>query len=157
MKPIPEHEEYSITEDGIVFGKFGKRLIGHVDRCGYHEVLLTENGKSKWYLTHRLVASTYIPNPQNYQFVNHIDGNKLNNNINNLEWCTRSYNTKHAFETGLQTNVTNQYGNYTILSSDQKNQIYELHKKGLIDKDIAEEIGCSRELVGRKIREAGLR
>lgn len=157
MKQIPEHDEYYVTEDGIVFGKYGKRLVGHVDRCGYHEVALTENGKTRWYLTHRLVAMAYIPNPDDLPFINHIDGNKLNNNVDNLEWCTRSDNAKHSFANGLQDNVTNQYGNFGVLTKAQKDRIYELHKQGLIDKDIALEIGCSRELVGRKIREAGLR
>lgn len=157
MKPIPEHDEYCITEDGVVFGKYGKKLIGHVDRCGYREVALTENGKTRWHLVHRLVAMTYIPNPKNLPFINHIDGNKLNNHIDNLEWCTRSENARHSFINGLQDNVTNQYGNFCVLTSEQKERIYELHEQGFIDKDIASEIGCSRELVGRKIREAGLR
>ena len=118
---------------------------------------LTENGKTRWHLVHRLVAMAYIPNPKNLPFINHIDGNKLNNHIDNLEWCTRSENARHSFINRLQDNVTNQYGNFCVLTSEQKERIYEMHEQGFIDKDIASEIGCSRELVGRKIREAGLR
>lgn len=157
MRSIKDYEEYKITKDGTVYGKYGKKLIGHIDRCGYHEVALSRNGRYKWHLTHRLVAEAYIPNPNNLPFVNHIDGNKLNNNVDNLEWCTRSENARHSFKCGLQNNVTNQYGNFRVLNSDQIERIYELHKLGYIDKIIAKEIGCSRELVGRKIREAGLR
>lgn len=154
---IPGHEEYRITEDGRVFGKYGKELIGHIDRCGYHEVLLQEHGIGKWYLVHRLVAITFIPNPNDLPFINHKDGNKLNNSVDNLEWCTRSQNAKHSFENRLQSRVTNRHGSFDVLTQEQKKTIYELFNKGFIDKEIAKVIGCSRELVGRKIREAGLR
>lgn len=60
---------------------------------------LMKNGKRKRLLVHRLVAMTFIPNPQNLPEVNHIDKNKLNCNINNLEWCTRIDNLKDSYET----------------------------------------------------------
>lgn len=56
-------------------------------------------------LVHRLVATAFIPNPDNLEFVNHIDGNKHNNNVYNLEWCTRQYNEDHAFSTGLKNST----------------------------------------------------
>lgn len=58
------------------------------------------------YMVHRLVAETFIPNPNNYPCVNHKDGNKHNNNVDNLEWCSYSYNTKHAIENGLMRSNT---------------------------------------------------
>lgn len=100
---------------------------------------------------------TFIPNPDNLPFVNHIDGDKLNNRVDNLEWCTRSQNAKHSFENGLQSRVTNRHGSFNVLTSEQKATIYALFYRGIIDRDIAKIIGCSRELIGRKIREAGLR
>lgn len=63
---------------------------------GYVRVDLYKNGKVKRYLAHRLVAQTFIPNPQNKPQVNHIDENKENNCIENLEWCTRSENMNHG-------------------------------------------------------------
>jgi len=68
---------------------------------GYKMVCLQVENKMKNYLLHRLIASAFVPNPNKYDFVNHIDGNKLNNSILNLEWCTKSQNTYHAFRNGL--------------------------------------------------------
>lgn len=78
---------------------------------GYLKVVLYKNGKYKNYLVHRLVASEFISNPNNYKEINHKDGNKENNSTNNLEWCTRSYNNKEAFRTGLKkASSTGKYG-----------------------------------------------
>ena len=64
--------------------------------------LYNEKVKGKTFKIHRLVAETFIPNPNNYKQINHIDGNKENNKVSNLEWCDRSYNIKHAYDTGLR-------------------------------------------------------
>lgn len=61
----------------------------------YAEIPLKINGKSKWFMVHRLVAQAFIPNPQNKPQINHKDGNKLNNNVDNLQWCTPSENQIH--------------------------------------------------------------
>ena len=68
----------------------------------YKQVHLLKNGVVKVYLVHRLVAQEFIPNPNDLPQVNHIDGNKYNNRIDNLEWCTASENNKHAFRIGLK-------------------------------------------------------
>lgn len=63
---------------------------------------LWKNGKYKSFSIHRLVAEAFLPNPNNFPVVNHKDGNKLNNNVNNLEWCTQSHNVKESYKLGLQ-------------------------------------------------------
>lgn len=68
---------------------------------GYHSVILFLNGESKQFKVHRLVATAFIPNPNNLPQVNHKDGDKTNNHVSNLEWCTQSENMTHAFNTGL--------------------------------------------------------
>lgn len=62
---------------------------------GYLRVYLWKNSKQKTFLIHRLVAEAFIPNPNNYLEINHKDENKQNNNVNNLEWCTRKYNMNY--------------------------------------------------------------
>ena len=67
---------------------------------GYLRIKLTVNNKSRRVMLHRLIAEAFIENPNNYPFVNHIDGNKKNNNLNNLEWCTQSQNCLHSVKMG---------------------------------------------------------
>lgn len=73
-----------------------------VNSVGYYIVVLYKNKKKKNFYLHKLIAEAFIPNPNNYPQINHIDGNKRNNDINNLEWCTQSYNMIHAFKIGLE-------------------------------------------------------
>lgn len=96
--------KYDISNLGNVRNsKSGKYLKQRVDKLGYFVISLRLNSKRtpKVLRIHRLVAITFLPNYNNLPQVNHIDGNKLNNNITNLEWCTSSHNMKHAYENNL--------------------------------------------------------
>lgn len=93
---------YRISNNGEVLSRYvGRVLKGNTTR-GYKYYSLMIKGKQKSPKAHRLVAEHFLLNPNNYPCVNHKDGNKLNNNVDNLEWCTYSYNTRHSFEKGLQ-------------------------------------------------------
>ena len=73
-----------------------------VDANGYFRTNLAKYGVNKTVKVHRVVAEAFVPNPLNLPEVNHIDGNKQNNNVENLEWCSRSENIKHAVGIGLK-------------------------------------------------------
>ena len=77
-------------------------------RNGYVYQMLYKNGKEKLLRVHRLVAMAFLPNPNNLPQVNHKDGNKQNNSVDNLEWCEQSDNMKHDYKNGLQIPSENQ-------------------------------------------------
>ena len=88
--------DYDVTESGIVVNtKTGKALHQYKSEYGYLRVALCENGKQKRVFVHRLVAMKYIPNPHNLPQVNHKNGIKTDNRVENLEWCTASENQQH--------------------------------------------------------------
>ena len=80
-----------------------KILKNTISNCGYMQARLSKNNKHGLKSVHRLVAQAFIPNPENKSQVNHIDGNKQNNRVDNLEWCNNSENQLHAWKLGLQT------------------------------------------------------
>lgn len=111
LETIPGYEGlYSITRDGMVWlhksQKYpnGRWLTPTKHKQGYLSVKLHGNGADKYgkrINVHRLVALTYIPNPDNLPEVNHLNGIKDDNRVENLEWCTASENMRHAFSMGL--------------------------------------------------------
>lgn len=82
----------------------GKILSCGSTKTGYQYLSLYKDSKPKNQYVHRLVASAFLQNPDNKPCINHIDGDKTNNHASNLEWCTHSENSKHAYHTGLMTN-----------------------------------------------------
>ena len=124
---IPDFEDYIISELGEVISK--QRMIAcknGINRMksatkinplkkknGYVYIILKKGDVYETKRLHRLVAQACIPNPNNYEQVNHLDGNKSNNVVSNLEWCSQSHNMKHAYVNGLVDHYTR-----TILKLD---------------------------------------
>ena len=108
-KPIAGYEGlYEVSTYGRVrrIFRYGRPYITlckpKITRDGYFESTLVKDNKSKSIRTHRLVATAFCDNPDGKKEVNHIDGDKLNNFAENLEWCTSSENQIHAYRLGLQ-------------------------------------------------------
>ena len=105
---INECPDYIIYENGDVFSKDrtviysngGKRtfksqkISPQKHKSGYFRISVQVNKQKRTFTLHRLIAMAYIPNPDNLPFINHKDCNKINNNIDNLEWCTHLYNNQ---------------------------------------------------------------
>lgn len=163
-KDIPEYEGlYQVSNKGRVRsldhetfnGKYvcnykGKERIQSVAH-GYYAVTLCKRGVQHFHFVHRLVASAFLPNPQKLPDVNHIDANKLNNCVSNLEWCTPLENNRHACKLGL---VPIRYG------KDHPNarRIFQYSIDGVFIKtwygidEISRELGITRGNIDKCLR-----
>lgn len=103
LKDIPEFQGlYAVSPSGEMYSHISnKYLIISYNKLGYQQVSLRKEGKQYSRRVHRLVALTHIENPDNLPEVNHRDGDKDNNHVNNLEWSSRSQNMIHAWRSGL--------------------------------------------------------
>ena len=105
---------YQISNKGRVkslnYKRTGKEKILKLssDTNGYKKITLFKNSKRKTYSIHKLVAEAFLPNPDNLPVVNHKDENKLNNNVENLEWCTQEYNVKYSLSKKIICLETNE-------------------------------------------------
>lgn len=146
-------DSYQISDYGRIFTKrrlignqiyYGKELIPQLTKDGYLKVTLCKNGICKKYYLHRLVATNFLENLNNLSQVNHKDGNKLNNKIDNLEWCSKQDNQKHAVKEGLM-----QHGQDRPSSKLTESQVLEIYKlKGVLKaQDIANIYNVSKNTI----------
>ena len=131
MKKIEGYEYYWVSEEGFVLSMSDKgvRILKPDLRGQYYSVTLSRAGRVKRFPIHRLVAEYYIPNPDKKPQVNHKDGNKLNNHVDNLEWVTQSENQLHAFRIGLQGRGEKMAG--AKKTDEQVHQVCRLIQSGL--------------------------
>ena len=122
-KVTAQDECYKVSSEGRISHN-GRILSGSIHKDGYIFV----NIRGKQYAKHRVIAEAFIPNPERKPFVNHIDGNKQNNKVENLEWCTQSENIKHAYCNDLQPKGLSTYtGKFT---AEQREEIKEQWDSG---------------------------
>lgn len=132
-KDIKGYEDnYIISNCGNIKSKKTNKNVYFSNSKNYKRVLLSKNGKAKGYSVHRLVAQNFIPNPNNYPCVNHLDCDKTNNRVDNLQWCTYKQNNNHKNH-NLKRYITN---SINIIKKDYPNKVDLLNKL----KEIQEEI-----------------
>lgn len=157
-KKILGFNDYEISNDGDLRSyKHGKQTIlkKRYSKDGYVWYILTENGKSYCRRAHRLVAEAFIDNPENKETVNHIDGNKMNNNVNNLEWATRNEQMQHAYKHGLKKPVRGcLQGNHVLSEKDviEIRSIYIARDKQFGMRALARKYNVSEPTIDKCVR-----
>lgn len=137
---IANHELYTLFENGEVHsGKLDITLKPRVNDNGY--LIVTLDGEQL--SIHRLVALHFIPNPYGYPCVNHKDGDKSNNNVSNLEWCSVAKNNSHALEIGLRKG---------FVHVDVRRQLLQKVLDGAVVADLALEVGNHPNTLNRMLR-----
>jgi hypothetical protein len=149
--PIPGYPYHEITRDGRVRRTW--RTKGHVTELatpvsgwGYREVRLrSPDGARKKWQVHRLVLHTFVgPAPSSRHEGNHLDGDKTNNRVENLEWATRSENMQHAFDTGLNVPSHGETHHKAKLTAPEVREIRRLHRSGVAIRALARRYPVSR-------------
>lgn len=136
---------YEVSNEGNIRNKnTGRILKPNKIHKGYLQVILCKDGERKPALVHRLVAQAFIPNPNHYPQVNHIDENKSNNNVENLEWCINQYNIRYSAY--KKNKPVNQYALDGRLLNTYKSIKEASEKTGIDNGDIS---NCCRNKRGR--------
>lgn len=147
-KEVEYSPNYSVSSFGRVRNNKSGKILSDRISCGYKHVLLYKRGITKDFRVHRLVAKAFIPNPDELPEVNHIDGNKINNTVENLEWCTPSQNQLHAYRIGLQVHV---HGSGHFAAKISEKDVLLIRKMYKVDKihqwKIGEKFGINQQNV----------
>lgn len=140
--------EYTLFDDGEILSKDKQIMMPQKDAKGYLRIRLRYGDVDKYgaatYKVHRLVAENFLPNPEEKPQVNHINGDKTDNRVENLEWVTNAENIEHAIKTGLQDNTSAQMNKLG-------GQIRTAFERGYVIKDIAEKNGISEKTIRRRV------
>ena len=143
---------FLVSNFGEVYSKRSSKILKqNLHNNGYFTIATKiggRNGKDVCFKVHRLVATAFLPNIENKPYVNHIDGVKTNNNVNNLEWCTAKENTDHAIRTGLLDYSKRSV--VKVLNEDQISFIKEKYKpfcREFGSKSLAKMFGVSKSTI----------
>lgn len=147
MKYIENSKDFFVNEFGEVFRE-GKKLTPHSGGVGdkyYKQRIYNLDGTVYRKNIHRLVAETWLPNPNNLPCVNHKNGDKRDNRVSNLEWCTFQHNNQHAFDIGLNGNVLEDH-HQAILTNTEIHELCKLMQDGWRNCELAEKYGISKHI-----------
>lgn len=142
------YDKYAVTRDGKIYSIRSGRFMTNAsnkDGTGYETIGLSKDGVKERFLVHRIVAMAYIPNPENKPTVNHINGNKKDNRVENLEWNTYREQQLHAIETGLKP--TQHIRTDRSADDETVHLVCQYIMQGFTRKEISEMLGVSPWLV----------
>lgn len=147
-RAVEGYPNYCVSKDGEVLNqKRGVLLTPYEEPHGYFQVTLSHGGSSKKFRLHRLVAQCFLERVEGKEHVNHKNGDKSDNSVNNLEWCSPKENQTHAIETGLSNNKGQNNG-MSKLTDSEVAAIRKLSST-FTQKELANEFGVSRTCITR--------
>lgn len=153
QKVLPNiHERYYIDEKGQLYTNYGKTKMSnnYIRNISISNTLNLISGERKQFNRHRLMMLVFnLVDDDNDLQVNHKDGNKLNNNLNNLEWCTAKQNTEHAIKTGLRNNEGENHYNHKLTEKEVLDISFLLQNTNFSISKIARDFNVSRRTIGR--------
>ena len=155
-----ENGKHAVSNFGDIANIGTLHKVGYRNRKGTVEPFLLKARLSAntYYITfnnhliHRLVASEFVDNPFNYTEVNHKDGNKANNHYSNLEWCTRSQNVKHAYDTNLNKGAVGELSGSAKLTWDKVDNIRKFNKEGISTEKLSNHFNVGKSKINKIIR-----
>jgi len=153
LKPVKGSYVYA-SKEGKIYTKTKegfKPLREYTQKNGYKTVSISYNGKQGKQYVHRLVLKAFVPNPKKYKCVNHLNGIKSDNRLENLEWCTHKQNTKHAIDMGI-INYSWENNRSSLLSNKQRDEILFLYENNIPIKRIAKVYEVSQGTIYYTIR-----
>jgi hypothetical protein len=115
-------------------------------KAGYLYTVFSVNKERKTIKPHRIVAKVFVDNPLNKPCVNHINGIKTDNRVENLEWVTHSENTKHAFNNGLKKGISGEKSHYSKI---KLNDVFDIRNSNLSTKELSEKYKISQSQINR--------
>lgn len=143
---MKEYDGFLVDDDLNIYSKrTGKKLTAYIGTDGYPQVQYQDdNHKAHHNRVHVIYAHCFIPNPNNYKYINHIDSDKTNNSLDNLEWCTNSYNVKHCWDSGNRTHKNN-----TAISASVNGKIIGKYKS---IRECGRALGLDRHKIARILK-----
>lgn len=142
MKKYPQNKNYLVTEDGKVFNKKTNKFVPLTTKeDGY--ITLSLDGSKR---LHRVVAETYLPNPNHLPEVNHLDGVKANCHKDNLEWCTSKQNKEHAWRLGLYKDIREDHCN-AVHSDKQIHEVCRMLQEGYRNIEVASTLNIHKDII----------